>query len=105
MCNEDRDIKKDFVINLQGLLCLLLCCKMIFKKFDHLCANENETVMKDHISLKLWGYLFVTSLSPAFLETHLLYLTYRLLKDQSIDVLSKLIASATGSVRCQLHVN
>ena len=47
VCNEDRDIKKDFVINLQGLLCLLLCCKMIFKKFDHLCANENETVMKD----------------------------------------------------------
>ena len=47
MCNEDGDIKKDFVINLQDLLCLLLCCKMIFKKFDHLCANENETVMKD----------------------------------------------------------
>ena len=47
----------------------------------------------------------MTSLSPAFLETHLLYLTHRLLKDQSKDVLSKLIASATGSVRCQLHVN
>ena len=47
----------------------------------------------------------MTSLSPAFLETHLLYLTYRLLKDKSKDVLSKLIASATGSVRCQLHVN
>ena len=60
---------------------------------------------KIHIPLKLWGYLFVTSLFPAFLETHLLYLTHRLLNDQSNDVLSKLIASATGSVRCQLHVN
>ena len=47
----------------------------------------------------------MTSLSPAFLETHLLYLTHRLLKDQSKDVLSKLIATATGSARCQLHVN
>ena len=47
VCNEDRVIKKDFVISLQGLRCLLLCCKMIFKKFDDLCANENGTVMKD----------------------------------------------------------
>ena len=47
----------------------------------------------------------MTSLYPAFLETHLLYLTHRLFKHQSKDVLSKLIASATGSVRCQLHVN
>ena len=47
VCNEDRVIKKDFVISLQGLLCLLLCFKMMFKKFDDLCANENETVIKD----------------------------------------------------------
>ena len=47
VCNEDRVIKKDFVVNLQGLVFLLLCCKMIFKKFDDLYENENETVMKD----------------------------------------------------------
>ena len=47
VCNEDRVIKKDFVIYLQGLRCLLLCCKMIFKKFDDLCANENGMVIKD----------------------------------------------------------
>ena len=47
----------------------------------------------------------MTSLSPAILETHLLYLMHRLLNDQSKDVLSKLTASATGSMRCQLHVN
>ena len=28
VCNEDRVIKKDFVIYLQGLRCSLLCCKM-----------------------------------------------------------------------------
>ena len=47
----------------------------------------------------------MTSLSPAFLESHLLYLTRRLLKGQSKYVLLKLIASTTGSVRSQLHVD
>ena len=51
------------------------------------------------------GTCFLTSLSPAFLESHLLCLTRILLKDQSKDVLSKLVANATGSVRCQFHVN
>ena len=47
----------------------------------------------------------MTSLSPAFLESHLLYLTRRLLKGQSKCVLSKLIANTTGSVLCQFHVD
>ena len=47
----------------------------------------------------------MTSLSPALLESHLLYLTRRLLKGQSKCVLSKLIANTTGSVLCQFHVD
>ena len=47
----------------------------------------------------------MTSLSPAFLESHLLYLTRRLLIGQSKCVLSKLIANTTGSVLCQFHVD
>ena len=47
VCNEDKVIKKDFVISLQSLRCWLLCRKMIFEKFDDLCANENGTIMKD----------------------------------------------------------
>ena len=47
----------------------------------------------------------MTSLSPASLESHLLYLTRRLLKGQSKCVLWKLIANTTGSVRSQLHAD
>ena len=53
-CNEDGEIDKRLIFNLQGLHCSLQLCKNIFKKFDDSCKKGNEAFMQIYdISLKL----------------------------------------------------
>ena len=92
-CNEDGVIDKRSISICKAYIAHYNFVKNMFKKFDDSCEKGNKTVMQIHErSIFLYccvGTCFLTSLCPAFLESHLLYLTRILLKDQSKDVLSK----------------